>query len=442
MTIKTTVEQRRLFWQRHLRGETYHEIADAFGLSCGCVRYWCRRQRDGGSVQTINQRKPAGLLSRFDPLVRYVLLRLRLQHPRWGPGTLRYHMSRRPSLQGIDLPSVAQIGRYLHQWPRFRRKRKQQKQKRTRPNPATREHERWQVDFKLGIPLLDGTQVNMHTVRDEVGAVCITASATLAGPVGQPARRVTRHELQTTLRAGFLYWQTLPEEVQTDGEPVFVGHTADSFPSKFTLWLAGLGIRHRIIRPGKPTDNAEVERANQTLDAYVIAGNQHLSAPELQRALLVGVEELAFHLPSQAHGCKGQPPVVAHPLLLARPRPFAPEQELALFDLHLVDAYLAQFTWERKVGKTGQICIGGHHQYYSVGRAFARQYVQVRFDPSDRHFVFFAESDPGTEIGRRPARNLEVEDITGLVQNSDDDILRQLSFPFYKGYVLKEQMQV
>ncbi len=53
---------------------------------------------------------------------------------------------------------------------------------------------------------------------------------------------------------------------------------------------------------------------------------------------------------------------------------------LALFDLERVDIHLATFTWERKVGKTGQITIGGHHQRYSVGRAYARQQILVRFD--------------------------------------------------------------
>ena len=61
---------------------------------------------------------------------------------------------------------------------------------------------------------------------------------------------------------------------------------------------------------------------------------------------------------------------------------------MGIFDLKKVDAYLATFTWERKVGKTGQITLGGRHQRYSIGRAYARRQVLVRFDPTDRHFVF------------------------------------------------------
>jgi hypothetical protein len=68
------------------------------------------------------------------------------------------------------------------------------------------------------------------------------------------------------------------------------------------------------------------------------------------------------------------------------------------------------------VSKTGQICIDGQHEYCSVGRACVQQEVVVRFDPPDRHFVFYLprseQDDPAQEepqeIGRHPARNIEV----------------------------------
>jgi len=287
-------------------------------------------------------------------------------------------------------------------------------------------HQRWQVDFKLGIPLQNGEQVNLHTVYDPVGESCIMAAVTPAGLVGRKATHVTLQELQTTLRAAFIYWQTRPEEVQTDGEPVFAGSAGDDFPSKFTLWLAGLGIQHRVIRAGCPTDNAEVERCHRTVNEYAIIGNQHLPADGLNAVLRQAVDELAFELPSRAEGCAGHPPVTSHPELLAGARPFEREHEHARFDLGRVDAYLTQFTWQRKVGKTGQICIGGHHCYYGVGRAYARQYVLIRFDPTDRHYVFHGIKEPEQEIGRRPARGLGVSDLTGLMPRSPDYIPQQL----------------
>jgi transposase InsO family protein len=368
-------------------------------------------------------------LQRFDARVRYAVLRLRLAHPRWGPNRLRFHLGRRASLAGLRLPSESQIGRYLHQWSRFRRRAKGQRPATIRPPAAERVHQRWQVDFKMGIALADGSQVNLHTVRDEVGAVCIAAQLTAAGALGEGTQRVSHEEIQATLRTGFARWGVLPEEVQTDHEALFVGLPTDAFPSRFTLWLAGLGIRHVQIRTGQPTDNAAVERCHRTLNEYVLTGKASLSLPDLQAQLDQALHELAYDLSSNAQGCHGQPPVLAHPQLMRRPLPFLPQGELALFRLERVDAFLAQFTWQRKVSKTGQISIGAPHQAYTVGRPFAQQHVLVRFDPQDRHFVFFAHAAPDRPIARRPARHLSLEHLTGLQHNQPLAVPVQIPLP-------------
>jgi transposase InsO family protein len=429
VNMRTTFRQRREFYERHLRGETYREIADSEGVSKECVRYWCRRQRDGGSCGTIYRRRPARLLGRFHPLVRYCILRLRLEHPRWGPNRIREKLKKRPSQRGLRLPSESSIGRYLHQWHRFRRRPKKSPPKRKRPRDPAHVHQRWQIDFKVGIALNDGNLVNLHTVRDPVGEACIGAFVFPAGQVGQKAKRPAFEQVRSVLRTCFARWGTLPEEVQTDNELTLTGQPQDTFPSRFTLWLKGLGIDHLVIRPGKPTDNAEVERCHRTVNDYAIVGNEEADIAQLQHILDQAVDELNFELPSRAEGCGGVPPVVAHPELLQPRRPFRPEHELALFDLERVDAHLATFTWKRKVGKTGQITIGGQHQCYSVGRAYARQQVLVRFDPTDRHFVFFDSDDPEEEIGRRPARDLDVSDLTGLAVWPTGLGLQQLPLP-------------
>lgn len=428
MRTQTTWQQRQEFFVRHRNGETYQQIAERAGVSRECVRYWCRRQRDGGDCHTHYARPAQGPLYRFDAKVRYCILRLRLQHPRWGPNRIRAHLKKRRSLWGLTLPSDASIGRYLHQWKCFRRQPKQV-QKRERPQPATRVHQRWQLDFKLGIALRDGTQLNLHTVCDPLGKACIGAFLTPAGSVKHLPKRVTFDQIQAMLRACFARWGTLPEELQTDGETVFIGQPQDAFPTPFTLWLTGLGIHHMVIRPGKPTDNAEVERWHHTLNGYAIVGNEKADTDQLQEILSQSLYELNYELASRAAGCEGRPPIVAHPELTHPRRPFDPTHELAQFDLARVDAYLATFTWPRRVGKTGQISLGGQHQRYSVGRAYAGQSVDVRFDPADRHFVFFARDEAQTELGRRPARDLEVADLTGIATWPEGLVPQQLPLP-------------
>jgi len=300
---------------------------------------------------------------------------------------------------------------------------------RERLKQPLRVHQRWQIDFKLEIPLKDGSLVNLCTIRDPVGEACIGAFLFPAGQAGKRGRRVNFEEVRSALRTCFARWGTLPEEVQTDNEVVFAGKPQDTFPSQFTLWLRGLGIAHLMIRSGKPKDNAEVERCHRTISDYAIVGNEDADQGRLQGILDEAVYELCYELSSRAEGCGGKPPICAHPELLQPRRPFQPEHELALFDLHAVDAYLATFTWQRRVGKTGQVTIGGRHQYYSVGRTYARRMVLVRFDPDDRHFAFFDIDDPDTEIGRRPARGLGVEDLTGLAVWPLGLGPQQLSFP-------------
>jgi hypothetical protein len=242
-----------------------------------------------------------------------------------------------------------------------------------------------------------------------VGAVIF-----LVGQVGQKVPRPTLKHVRSVLRTCFARWNTLPDQIQTDGETILIGQPQDTFPSRFTLWLKGLDIEHLVIRPGKPTDNAEVERCHRTINDYAIVGNEDANVAQLQHILDQAVYELNFELPSRAEGCAGLPPVLAHPELLQPRRAFLPEHELLFFDLKRVDAFLASFVWKRKVSKTGQISIGRHHQRYGVGRTFAGHHVLVRFDPADRHFVFYDVNDSEKEIKRLPARDLDVTDLTGL----------------------------
>lgn len=428
MAKRTTPQQRQSFYARHQHDETYAQIASSEGVSAECVRHWCRRQRDGGPVETQPHGRPRGLLQSFAALVRYVILRLRLEHPRWSPDRILTRLKKRPSLKRLRLPSESSIGRYLHQWPPFRRPPKAPRRHVERPHAPTAVHQRWQVDFKMGIRL-PGTAVNLFSARDPVGEAGIGAFIHPAGSLAQKPSTVTLPQLRGDLRKCFTKWQTLPDEVQTDNEAVFVGRPDNPFPSLLTLWLKGLDVNHLATRPGNPTDNAEVERFLRTIYEYAIVGQEKVGEAGVQGFLDQALDELNWELNSQAEGCQGQPPVVAHPELLVPRRLFKPEWELALFDLKRVDAYLATFTWSRKVSKSGQVTIGTWHTRYYVGKSYTGQTVQVKFDPQDRHFVFYDEA--GQEIKRLPAKGLSVEEITGLEQWPEGLGDQQLPLPLF-----------
>jgi transposase len=124
MARQTSEGQRIDFYRRHLHGETYVEIAESYGVSLECVRYWCQKQQRGEGVQSQWHIPQRGALSQFDESVRKKVLELKQEHPRWGPVSLRLQLEKEPGLKGKRLPSPASIGRLLHEDPENRRRPK------------------------------------------------------------------------------------------------------------------------------------------------------------------------------------------------------------------------------------------------------------------------------------------------------------------------------
>lgn len=266
----------------------------------------------------------------------------------------------------------------------------------------------------MRIALADGSYVHLFTACDEGTGASLGATVVVAPLVGRSVAHIQEGPVRAFLRTLLARWQTLPDAVQTDGEATLVGRRiADAFPSRFTLWLTGLGVAHHLIRRGKPTDNAEVERCHRTLNDYALVGNEDKRPEQLQTVLERAVQELLYERPSRGKACAARPPAVAYPELDKPRRPFQPTQELAAFDLARVDAFLASFTWRRRVGKTGQVVIG-QQRCYSIGRQHGGMEVLVRLDPSDRHFVFYDAVNPDQLLARRPARGLALADILDI----------------------------
>jgi hypothetical protein len=294
------------------------------------------------------------------------------------------------------------------------------------PPPARHVHELWKMDAKEAIRLADGTIATALEVREPVACVCLGAIAH-AVQTAKAWRKLTLRETQADLRQVFVEFG-LPLGIQTDRERVYGRPPTEAFPTLFTLWLAGLGINHHFTRPGQATDQAHVEREHRTLFDWLEQPQPLANLEALQTGLDEARHMHNYVLPSDAGDCQGRPPMEAHPEVLQSLRPYHPAAELALFDLARVDRFLAQFTWSYKVSKVGQVRIADHA--YSVGTAYARQYVNVRLAPQDRHFVFRG-GQSGHIIKRCPAKGLDVGIITGLdapMAHSNEPI--QLSFPW------------
>jgi hypothetical protein len=147
-----------------------------------------------------------------------------------------------------------------------------------------------------------------------------------------------------------------PAVLQTDRAPCFVGAEGSdrkALPGRFTLWLWGLDITHRILPPAKPWRNGAVERLHHALE------HSWRGEPN-------GLADL---LPVWNHG---KPGPATHRLYADR----------AGFDLDRVWTRLATTRVERSVDAQGKLSVWDRP--LRIGQRWAGQTVVVTFDPTRR----------------------------------------------------------
>lgn len=431
-TRATTVQQRQEMARLAEQDESYQAVADQTGVSFWTARKWIRQARRGGvaALVTTLGRPATGPMSGFNPLVRYVALRLKRQHKTWGAAYVVKKMGEHPGLKGQRLPSPTTVWRYWRSFgDRLFPKRHPAQPKRT---PAGVAHGVWQMDAKESVPVAGVGVVTFHQARDEFGRATVMHRIHPAERPEQQIVKLTSAQVQQDCRIAFNQWG-LPDAIQTDQASIFVDADPTPFPTQLTLWWVGLDIEHHLV--SSPMRNGCIERGHRTLNERTLVDQHFDDADGLQRQVDVDWYELNAECPSRAKGCNGQPPLVAHPELLVPRRPYRPEWELDLFNLKRVDDYLTNRTWTRTVSQVGQVSLGGHR--YGLGMAWAGQIVSVSFNPEQRQFVF-TQVKPKSKRGQRQsellpvsldAKGLSVEQIAGLPVALKDLPVRQLMLP-------------
>jgi hypothetical protein len=190
------------------------------------------------------------------------------------------------------------------------------------------------------------------------------------------------------------------------------------------------GGLHRCLRPGQPTDQAQIERTHRTLDTFTGIPDGLPDLATLQQRLDAEWAQYNRWFPSLASDCGGRPPLLAHPELGQVRRPYRPEWELQLFSEQPVSDELATLELERKVSAVGQIQLAGHSR--SVGRATAGQTVQVRCDPLARICIWVIRTEDGTAIAQLPKEGVDVITLTGLSDEPDPDAADPAHVPVFR----------
>jgi hypothetical protein len=421
-----TMAQREAIYQGKLNGRTLNEMAHEIGCSYECVRKWWRVGRHhglDGLHRARCQRIPRPVLSTFDPRVAARAVHWKRQHPRRGPTRILHDLRQDEQLQDVRLPHRTQLAAYFRQaCPELLQARRPRA---VRPPRASHVHAVWQIDGKEDVALQDGTVATVLDVREPLAGVWLGNFAH-AVQTAKAWRKLSLFEIQADLRQVFATFG-LPAAIQTDREHVYGQPPSEAFPSTFTLWLVGLGVRHHFSRAHRPTDQPQVERGHRTWDDWLASPDPWPNVPQLQLGLEHARQLHATVLPSWASDCAGHPPLEVHPEVQRIQRPYQLGAERVLFRLERVDQFLAQFTWHYKVSRQGQVTL--HDHLYYLGTAWAGHTVDVRFDATDRHFVF-TDALTGLPVKRIAPSNLDVASITGL---PDDALVPntpvQLSFP-------------
>ena len=241
MSQRTTDHSQRVrLVERHLKGEALQGIAQEMGLNYYTVRHWWRTYQKDGWAALVPRRVGAptlGVMRRFEPVVRYVALRLKREHPAWGLDLILLHLSRRPSLRGQRLPKRSVLGAYYQQFaPRLKEHRPLPTRRPQQPAQPTVEavHQCWQVDFK-GEETIPGVGlVKPFIVCDKFSGALLTGLIHAQGPGDRKKVSLTMRQAQQDFRVVFTQWG-LPDQIQLDRDPIWVGSARLEWPGTLLI---------------------------------------------------------------------------------------------------------------------------------------------------------------------------------------------------------------
>jgi len=239
-----------------LPGANITTLCREHGISRQTGHKWLRRFRAKGYTGLSEQsRRPVSspLATGEEIVVR--ILELREQHLTWGPDKIARVLKRE---LGEVAPSKSTVARVVTRLGKLRRQRRRVRLWTVDGRPRVEVHgpnDLWTIDFKGWWRAQNRERCEPLTVRDAFSRK-VLAVTLLDSVRGEEVRKV--------LRALFMR-HGLPAAIQSDNGSPFVCSRARGGLTKFSVWLASLGIRLVRSRPGCPQDNGGHERMHRDL---------------------------------------------------------------------------------------------------------------------------------------------------------------------------------
>jgi transposase InsO family protein len=247
--------RRELVLKALAKEATVAELCRRYEVSRKTAYKWIRRFQERGVDGLVDEpRRPEHSPKELSAQATLDIVRLRQQHPTWGPRKLQRLLAR-AAVDVEAVPSERTIARVLErtQMPRRRRTRRPPCYGRPLVAPhvtVEQPNDLWTVDFKGWWRTGDGKRFEPLTVRDAASRF-VLALRVLERNSGDPVRQVFEELFE---RYG------LPRAIQTDnGQPFACTQTLAGL-TRLSAWWVSLGIELVRSRPGCPQDNGGHER--------------------------------------------------------------------------------------------------------------------------------------------------------------------------------------
>jgi transposase InsO family protein len=356
------VEQRTKAVFEVLDGATVTDVARRYEVSRQTVHVWLRKYaNEGFSALVDKSSKPEHCPHQMPAVVEARIVELRVEHPDWGPRTIRYFLA----AEGADpVPGRSSVHRALvrHRLvsPTKRRRRREDYKRWERK----RSMELWQMDVVGRFRLKDGTELKCLTGVDDHSRFCVSARL-MVRATARPVCEALKLALRT---------HGLPRQILTDNGRVFTARFSKGpGPVLFDRICQDNGIDHLLTAPYSPTTTGKVERFHRTLRREFFSKHDFgfATLEEAQSALDDWVVIYNTLRPHQSIG--ERPPMERFALRIEEP----PEIVDTSTDDDQEDEVRPAPTVTRRVGTDGRIRLEGFG--YTTGRWLAGEVVEVAF---------------------------------------------------------------
>ena len=185
-------------------------------------------------------------ISDENAMIADCLLRLTQAHKRWG-FKLCYLYLRNVKGYKFNHKRVYRIYRELELNLRIKPRRRIKRDKPEALSVPSKINQTWSMDF-MSDSLTDGRSIRTFNVVDDYNREGLNIDVDLS----MPARRV----IQSLER--LIQWRGKPKSIRCDNGPEYISQA-------LRAWAQASDIEIKYIQPGKPTQNAYVERFNRTV---------------------------------------------------------------------------------------------------------------------------------------------------------------------------------